>query len=161
MSTTENNTGSGHTISCEMEDVGISLSKISSTNSVGSSDRGATRVEVPAVTERLAVDCVITRCKVTNMPHLREVGDLEVMANMYCFQCGLCNGWLEGLVPFQELYARAIGMLRKNIGMGLVDMQEIWKVSAKFDRELMEKNVHPGSERFERMFYLSMDELSG
>lgn len=37
-------------------------------------------------------------------------------------------------------------------------MEEIGKVSAKFEGQLMEKDVHPGNKRFERMFNRFMDE---
>lgn len=34
----------------------------------------------------------------------------------------------------------------------MLNMEEVMKVLEKFDRELMKKDVHPGSRRFERMF---------
>lgn len=65
------------------------------------------------VVEWLTTDTISTRCSVTNMPHPRGVKEWDVTANLYCLQYDPCNAWLEGLVSFEQLYARAIGMLRK------------------------------------------------
>lgn len=83
------------------------------------------------VAERLTADTVSTSCRFTNMPHPREVEEWDVTINLYCLQCVSCNEWLEVLWSFEQLYARAICMLRKK-SMGLVDMEEIGKLSANF-----------------------------
>lgn len=109
------------------------------------------------VTERLISDTVSTRGRITNMSDPHELEEWDVTANLYSLQCDRYNEGLEGFRSFEHLDARAIGMFQK-YAMGLVDMEDIWELSAKFERQLIEKDVHPGSKRFESMFNRSMDE---
>lgn len=120
-------------------------------------DGGSGPAEV-TVGGRLAADAVNSQFRRTNMAHPTNMDDWHNFSVLCCLCFDIYCGWLITMSWMDQLYAGALGTVRRQVVQGVVYLAEVEETMRNSERDVTRGGLHPAVEQYHRVFNKAIDE---